>query len=95
MTGARRPYPADFRAEAVRRVRTSGRSVPQVARELGVSAQSLRNWMRESDPPLTNLERTRLRQLELENRLLRAEREVWRRASAYLAPDVTGRVRAR
>ena len=37
---------AEFRAEAVRLLRSSGRSVPQLARELGCSPQSLRNWAR-------------------------------------------------
>ena len=38
------PYSLEFRREAVRLLRTSGRSVPQLAAELGCSPQSLRNW---------------------------------------------------
>ena len=44
-----RAYSLEFRQEAVRLLRTSGRSVPQLARELGCSPQSLRNWARHLD----------------------------------------------
>lgn len=37
------PYPLEFRQEAVRLLKSSGKSVPQLAAELGVSPQSLRN----------------------------------------------------
>jgi len=40
------PYSLEFRREAVRLLRTSGRSVPQLAKELGCSPQSLWNWAR-------------------------------------------------
>lgn len=39
------PYPAQFRAEAVRLVRESGKSIQQVAADLGVSEASLRHWV--------------------------------------------------
>ncbi|MDE3025964.1 MAG: transposase [Acidobacteriota bacterium] len=43
------PYSLEFRSEAVRLLRSSGRSVPQLARELGVSPQSLRHWSVQRD----------------------------------------------
>jgi transposase len=43
------PYPLEFRQEAVRLLKRSGKSVPQLASELGVSPQSLRNWSRQID----------------------------------------------
>ena len=43
------PYSLEFRREAVRLLRTSGRSIPQLAEELGCSPQSLRNWARRLD----------------------------------------------
>ena len=43
------PYPLEFRQEAVALLRRSGKSVPQLASELGVSPQSLRNWARQID----------------------------------------------
>src|SRR5436305_121655 len=43
------PYSLEFRREAVRLLRTSGRSIPQLAEQLGCSPQSLRNWARQLD----------------------------------------------
>jgi transposase len=43
------PYSLEFRREAVRLLRSSGRSVPQLAKELGCSPQSLTNWARQID----------------------------------------------
>jgi transposase len=43
------PYSLAFRLEAVRLLRSSGRTIPQLARELGCSPQSLRNWSRQID----------------------------------------------
>ena len=43
------PYPIEFRREAVALLKSSGKSVPQLANELGVSPQSLRNWSRQLD----------------------------------------------
>jgi len=43
------PYSLEFREEAVGLLRSSGRTVPQLARKLGCSPQSLRNWARQID----------------------------------------------
>jgi transposase len=76
-----------FRLEAVRLLRSSGRSVPQLARELGCSPQSPRNWARQLDVDegraegLTADEREELRRLRREVRTLTDEREILRKAS--------------
>jgi transposase len=69
MPKSKPPYPEEFRREAVELVR-QGRSIPDVASALGVTAQSLRNWVRqeqldrrERDDGLTSAEREELRQL--------------------------------
>src|SRR5262245_47284082 len=51
----RRPYDADFRAEAVRRATAPGAKVPEVAAELDVSPSTLRRWIRseEAQTPTT------------------------------------------
>jgi len=43
------PYPEQFRREAIRLLRRGDRTIPELARDLGVSPQSLRNWFEQSD----------------------------------------------
>jgi transposase len=92
----RPPYPPEFRAEAIRLAKTSGDSIRQVAKDLGISDQTLHNWVAQDDVDggrksgLTSDERTRLRELEKENRKLREEREILRKAAAFFATE-TGR----
>jgi len=43
------PYPPEFRAEAVRLVKESGKKLSDLARDLGVSSESLRNWVKQHD----------------------------------------------
>jgi transposase len=89
-------YPPEFRAEAIRLLKTSGDSISQVAKDLGISDQTLRNWVNQDDVDggrksgLTSDERVRLRELEKENRKLREEREILRKAAAFFATE-TGR----
>ena len=97
MPRSRPPYPPEFRAEAVRLVRSSGEPIPKIAQELGVSAQTLRNWWVSQTgvdagdkEGLKTDERARLRELERENRRLREEREILRKAAAFFATE-TGR----
>jgi transposase len=91
------PYSNEFRLEAVRLLRSSGRSVPQLARELGCSPQSLRNWARQLDVDegrkegLSSDEREELRRLRRENRILAEERDILKKAAAFFAND--GRTR--
>jgi transposase len=93
MPKTRPPFPPEFRREAVAMVR-SGRPVPEVAEALGVSQQSLRNWVRqeavdrrERDDGLTSAEREELRTLRRENARLKQERDLLKRAAAFFAAD--------
>jgi len=87
------PYPLEFRREAVELLKRSGKSVPRLAAELGVSPQSLRNWSRQIDVDegraecLTSEERDELRRLRREVRTLTEEREILSKAAAFFAKD--------
>jgi transposase len=76
------PYPIEFRREAVALLKSSGKSVPQLAAELGISPQSLRNWSRQIDVDegraagLSSDEREELRRLRRELRTVTEEREI-------------------
>lgn len=62
-------YDAEFKADAARLVKESGRSVASVAKDLGVNPQTLRNWLR--DNKKQSSDKARLIELEAE---LRAEK---------------------
>ena len=87
------PYSQEFQLEAVRLLRSSGRSVPQLADELGCSPQSLRNWSRQVDVDegktegLSSDERDELRRLRRENKILAEEREILKKAAAFFASE--------
>ena len=96
MPRPRPPYPPEFRAEAVRLAKSSGEPIGRIAKDLGISDQTLRNWVAQDDVDggrksgLTTDERARMRELEKENRKLREEREILRKAAAFFATE-TGR----
>jgi transposase len=90
MARSRQPrYTAEFKAEAVRLARTSSDTLTQIARDIGVSVQSLRHWVKaaqpSASPPMTDDDRSELRRLRQENRQLRMERDILKKATAFFA----------
>lgn len=89
MRGA--PYPPEFREEAVRLYRSSDRSISKVARELGISSESLRRWNQQAEidagkrEGLTSGEQEELSKLRREVKTLRQERDFLKKAAAFLA----------
>lgn len=87
------PYPQQFKAEAVRLVSSSSKPVSEIARELGVSYESLRHWVKQSQiddgqrEGLTTDEHQELYKLRREVNTLRQEREILKKAAAFFARE--------
>src|ERR687886_277890 len=99
-----RRYPPEMRERAVRMVHEaiaeSGErqgAVTRVARQLGIGAESLRNWVKQAAidrgkrPGLTTAEQRRIAELEREVRELRRANEILKAASAFFAAELDPR----
>jgi transposase len=89
------PYAPEFRAEAIRLVRQSGKPAAEIARRLEVSTETLRLWVRQAEidegvrhDGLTTEETEEVRRLRREVRLLREEREILVKAAAFFAKEM-------
>jgi transposase len=89
----RPPYAPEFRRRLVELVR-SGRTPESLSHEFEPTAQTIRNWMRQADldegrrsDGLTTEERQELVRLRRENRVLREEREILKKAAAWFARE--------
>src|SRR5262245_28904799 len=92
---ARRKFSDEFKAGAVRLVLDEGKSAGAVARDLDLTESGLRMWVarakadrtRGKSGGLTSAEREELGRLRKENRELRIERDVLKKAAAFFAKD--------
>jgi transposase len=86
-------YPPEFKREAVQLYRSSEKSIPKMAKELGIADESLRRWIRQHQidegerEGLTTDERQELSRLRRENKTLRQEREFLKKAAVFFAKE--------
>jgi transposase len=89
----RKRYSESFKAEAVKLVKEQGRSIAQAAKELGISASGLRRWVEADEVEngrregLTASEKAEIRDLKREVQVLRMEREILKKATAFFAKE--------
>ena len=93
MQGGHAPYPPELRRRLVELVR-SGRSPEELEKKFEPTAQTIRNWVRQADRDegrredgLTTDEREEIRRLRRENKALREEREILKKAAAWFARE--------
>jgi transposase len=98
MPRPRRFFPPEYKAEVVELIRTTGKTVGQVARELDLTETAVRQWVRCADldagrrsDGLITAERDELRRLRREVRDLREEREILRKAAVFFARETAHR----
>ena len=89
----RRAFTPEFKAEVVELCRRGDRSVGQVARDLDLTETAVRAWVRQADIDagrrggLSTEERAELARLRRENRVLREDRDILKRATAFFAKE--------
>jgi transposase len=93
MPGHHAAYPPEFKRQIVELVR-SGRTPEELAKEFEPSAGAIRTWVKQTDldegirsDGLTTEERGELRRLRRENKQLRMEREILKKAAAWFARE--------
>jgi transposase len=89
----RRKFTPEYKAEIVRLVRSSDKSIGQVAEELGLTESAVRAWVKRADidekrdprGPLTTEERSEMTRLRRELKTVTMERDFLRKAAAFFA----------
>ena len=97
MKRKRRTFDASFKLQVVEMVRNQGLSISQVCRDMDLGESAVRRWVEQVDAektgqpgigkPLT-AEQQRIRQLEAENRQLRGDVDILKKASAFFAREL-------
>lgn len=97
MTRNRRTFDTSFKLEVVKMIRDQGLSVTQVCQDMNLGETAVRRWLRQVDTelagspglgkPLT-ADQQRIRQLEEENRRLRQDVDILKKASAFFAREL-------
>ncbi len=93
MPNTKPPYPPEFKREAVRLVKKGNRKISAVVRELGVTGESIRNWIRQHEidtgqrEGLSTSEHEELQRLRRETRILKEERDILKKATVFFAQE--------
>ena len=89
----RRSFTAEFKADIVERCRRGDRSIGEVARDFDLTETAVREWVKQAEVDageragLTSDEREELSALRRENRRLREDVEILKRATAFFAKE--------
>jgi transposase len=89
----RRRFTPEYKAEVVGLIRSSGKSIGQVARDLDLTETAVRDWVQRADiedrkrPGLSAAEREELVRLRRQVRVLEEERTILKKAAAFFAKE--------
>jgi len=89
----RRSFSDEYKAEVVELCRSSDKTITEVAGDLGLTVSAVRRWVAQADidagrrPGMTTEEHAELVQLRKENRVLREERDILKRATVFFAKE--------
>lgn len=98
MARSRRSYSDEFKLQAVKLVTEQGYSYAEAARQLGVRDNQIRRWKKQLDAELSgpttgggqpSSAQTEMLRLQVENKRLRVELEILKKAAAYFARECT------
>ena len=94
---SRRAFDTSFKLQVVQMIKTQGLSVGQVCKDLNLVESAVRRWLSQFEAEQSGLpgigkpitaEQQRIRQLELENRQLRGDVDILKKASAFFAREL-------
>jgi transposase len=89
----RRSFSDEYKAEVVELCRSSDKTIAEVSGDLGLTVSAVRRWVAQADidagrrPGMTSEEHAELVQLRKENRVLREERDILKRATVFFAKE--------
>ena len=93
---SRRSFTPEFKAQTVELIRTSHKSVGEICRDLDLTETAVRRWLTQAEIDdgrrgggLITAEREELSRLRRENRVLREERDILKKAAAFFAKETT------
>ncbi len=95
MSRKRRKFTKEFKLETVKLIKEGPRSIGQVAQDLDLTESAVRNWVRQYEVDggardgVSTVEREELRRLRAENRQLKMERDILKKAAAFFAKEST------